>query len=124
MRGMRSRLTLWLVLSTAGLVLLGLPDHGVRLVAFSGAHGLTLLDAMAVGLLVAGWLPLAVLLWQRADATSGVSEPARRAGVFLAGLASGLLVASIFGDFGGWWVVGTAVLVALQVAGFLLIARS
>ncbi|WP_411277562.1 hypothetical protein [Gaiella sp.] len=122
---MRFRLTLWLVLSTAGVVLLGLPDHGVPLVAFSGAHGLTLLDAMAVGLLVAGWLPIAVLVWQRrADATSGVSEPARRAAVFLAGLASGLLVASIFGDFGGWWVVGTAILVALQVAGFLLIARS
>lgn len=122
---MRARVMVWLLASVAGAILLALPDQGARLVAFSGAHGLTLLDAAAVAVLLAGWLPVAVLGWRRRkDLIRRVAEPARRVATFVTGLGLGLLVASVFADFEGWWVVGAALLVSVQVAGLLVLTRS
>ena len=116
---------LWLLLSAAGAVLLALPDDGARLVAFSGAHGLTAIDAIAVGLLLAGWLPIAAFGWKRRAAiAAGVELPARRAAVFLSGLGAGLLVASVFGDFEGWWAVGAVILAGVQVAALASLGRA
>ncbi len=121
---MRSRIAWWMTASAIGGVLLALPDAGNRLVGFSDAHGLTLLDAAGVCVLIAGWLPAAAALWQRRDElAANVDHSARSAGLFLAGLGSGLVIASAFADFAGWWAVGALLLASTQLAALLALAR-
>ena len=118
---MRVRVAVWLAASAAGAALLALPDDGDRLVAFSGAHGLTALDAAGVALLLAGWLPLAIAAWRRRAELARATPPgARRAALVATGAGAGLVVAGAFRDFEGWWVVGAALLLAVQLA---LLAR-
>jgi hypothetical protein len=94
-------------------------------VGFSGAHGLTRLDAAAVAVLIAGWLPVAKHGWRRRrDLTTHLSQRDRRMATFLTGLGAGLLIASVFADFEGWWVVGATLLASLQVAALVILARS
>ena len=44
--------------------------------------------------------------------------------MFFTGLGMGLLIASVSGDFEGWWVVGASLLASLQVAALVILARS
>ena len=104
----------WLALSAAGALLLVLPDSGDRLVGFSDAHGLTPQDAAGVALLLAGWL----LVWTRLP-----RRPLGPRAAALAGVGAGLVIASAAQDFEGWWVVGAAVLAAVQAAAFARGAR-
>ena len=83
-----------------------------------------MLDTAAVAVLLGGWLPVAMLGWRRRhELVSRVGQLALGAGTFLAGLGSGLVIASAFADFEGWWLVGAALLVAVQVVGLLTLAR-
>ena len=122
---MRRALLVWLVGSAAGVVLLALPDQGPRLVAFSRAHGLTALDALGAALLIGGWLPAAAHAWRRREELRRrAPQRAVAAAPFACGLRSGLVIASAASDFAGWWAVGAALLVLVQAAAFVVLARS
>ena len=121
---MRLRIAVWMAASAAGAVLLALPDEGDRLVTFSEAHGLTLLDGVAVGVLVAGWLPAAAAGWRREELVENVGRSTARGAVFMAGVGAGLVVASAFADFAGWWAVGALLLASIQLGALLALDRS
>ena len=120
---MRLRITIWMTASAVGAILLALPDRGDRLVNFSEAHGLTLVDGLGVAVLVAGWLPVAAAGWQRRnELMRSVDRSTASGGIFVAGVGVGLIVASAFVDFAGWWAVGALLLVLIQAAALLALA--
>lgn len=105
----------WGVLSGSGLVVLLLPDTGPRLFSLSEEHGPSLVDAIGVLLLLVGWAVLDVATWRRRRGLSlriggGVL-------ITLTGLAAIVLVLwSVLGDHGAWWIVGATLLAAIQLA--------
>jgi hypothetical protein len=91
----------------------------------SRAHGLTLVDAVAVAVMIGGWLPAAVPVWQRRDdLAKRLGRSKGSGGLFLAGLGLGRGIASAFADFAGWWAVGALVLASIQPAAPLVLGRS
>lgn len=120
---MRRALFTWAACSVVGVALLALPDQGPRLVTFSEAHGLTVLDTAGVAMLLVGWI---AMLRQasagRRAAVAAAATPRSDRAAFVAGLGLGLVIASVFADFAGWWAVGAALLVAVQVVTFTAIA--
>ena len=122
---MRIRVAVWAIASAIGAALLCLPDDGDRLVGFSDAHGLTLLDAVAVSILVLGWVPAALCLWERRDELlQSAGRSTRNGALFVAGVGSGLVIASAFADFASWWAIGAGLLTSIQLAALLALGRS
>lgn len=113
----RAALIWWLVWSAAGVFLIALPDTGPRLLSFSGAHGPGLLDTIGILLLVVGNSSVWRHLWHHRAAFASLHP----LWTFAAGVGTGLVIASVLADFGAWWAIGTAILVAVQV---LLFART
>ncbi|WP_146605661.1 hypothetical protein [Micromonospora craterilacus] len=117
----RHRLAAALVLTVAGVLVLALPDslEGPRLVEFGPGHGPSTLDLVGIALLTPGasWL-LAMLV--RA-LPSLAYQPRTLFGLGAAGgLGLGLLLASVFAGFTGWWAIGALTLTAVEL---VLLAR-
>ena len=113
-----------LPLAVVGVVLIALPDSGPRLFSFSREHGPGPVDALGALLLILAWLLLARQTWLRRDRlVRYASRPAFQAGVFGLGFGAGLVVASAVGDFAGWWAVGAALLVLVQLPAFVVASR-
>ena len=103
----------------AGSLLLALPDEGPRLIAFSGAHGLTMQDALGTALLVAAWAVFVTALLRPPASRARLKAWRRRSEAsFAAGLGAGLVVASAVRDFRGWWAVGAVLLIVVQGAAY------
>jgi hypothetical protein len=104
----------WAILSALGLVTILLPDTGRRLVSLSEAHGPSLVDSVGALALLAGWTVLDVATWRRRR-----SLLLRREVLMVmaaAGIAAVALVLwSVLGDHGAWWIVGAVVLAAIQM---------
>jgi hypothetical protein len=99
--------------------------EGPVLVPISQGHGLSLVDVVAVAPLLAGTALLAGGLWQRRQALDAART--RRpwtagAGIFVAGLGLGLLMASVFSFF-WWWAIGAALLTSTLLAAAVVAAR-
>ncbi len=105
------------LLSVSGIAVIALPDTGPR-VEFSQAHGPGPLDGVGIALLVLGSAILWWYLWAHRGALHQSPSRLRSAWVFSAGLGIGMVLASVAGDFAGWWVVGAAVLTAVQLSLF------
>jgi hypothetical protein len=105
----------WGILSALGLMIVLMPDTGRELFSLSEAHGPSLIDSMGVLLLLAGWAVLDIATWQR---RRGLSP--RRGGLLLIATAGTPAIAvvlwSVLGDHGAWWIVGAVVLAAIQLA--------
>jgi hypothetical protein len=115
----RAALVWWLAWSVVGVALIALPDTGPRLITFSGAHGPGLLDIAGIVLLLVGNAGFWRYLWRGREAFS----PLPPLWAFIAGLGAGLVIASVAGDFGAWWAVGAALLLAVQGALFARTVR-
>jgi len=92
--------------------------EGPVLVRISPDHAIAVLDAVAIVPLVAASVLLFGGLWVRRARLRGVvrEHPDRSAGVsFMGGLGLGLLIASVYSGFSGWWAVG-AIVFTLSVA--------
>ncbi len=85
--------------------------EGPILLLLTPTHGLTLTDVVGGLILIPGWLLWAATLWRRREefdaAIGGSPRPSVVAG-FLAGLASGLLIAGVRPSF-QWLAVGVVV---------------
>lgn len=108
-----------LLLAIFGVGVLSLPAslEGPRLVEFGPGHGPSTLDLVGIALLTPGgmWL-LAILV--RAVPSLGLAPRTVFGLGCAAGLGLGLLLASVFGGFAGWWAVGA---VALALTELVLI---
>ena len=105
----------WLACSVAGTVLIALPDPDRRLFSISESHGPGLTDFLGAVLLVAGWVVLDVQVWlgRRRLLTMGWPRLLLLAVAALAGAA--VIVWSVEGDAGMWWLMGALVLAGVQV---------
>ena len=113
---MRRAVVFWAVLTAVGALIVALPDDGRRLVSFSQAHGPSRLDALGIGVLLAGWAAFLAALWRRRGRLAwGAGARWTAAGAFGGGLGAGLVVASAAADFRHWWAVGALVLLAAQL---------
>jgi hypothetical protein len=104
----------WGILSALGLVTILMPDTGSRLFSLSEGHGPSLIDGMGVLFLLAGWAVLDIATWRRRRGLS----PRRDVLMLIAaaGIAAVALVLwSVLGDHGAWWIVGAVVLAAIQL---------
>ncbi|NUT37856.1 MAG: hypothetical protein HOV79_32825 [Hamadaea sp.] len=117
----RRQLVIAALLIVAGVAVLALPAslEGPRIIRFGPGHGPSLLDLAGIALVVPGglWL-LAVLL--RGLPALGLSARALFGLGVTGGVGLGLTVASVFGDFAGWWAVGLGAVTIVEV--FLLTA--
>lgn len=97
----------------AGWIVIALPHRleGPVLVRISAGHGVSVSDLVALGPLLTG-LALLVLWWPRRTLLMVVTHRHgfAVATAFLAGVGLGLVTASVFRRFFGWWVVGVALL--------------
>ncbi len=105
----------WGVLSTLGVVVILLPDTGPRLFSLSEGHGPSLVDGVGILLLVTGWVVLDAATWRRRGTLSFPSGIVALMAIAAIGAAA-LVVWSISGDHGSWWIVGAVVLAAIQIA--------
>ncbi|MEU5940398.1 hypothetical protein ABZ807_14655 [Micromonospora sp. NPDC047548] len=112
----RQRLAAALVLTGAGVLVLALPDgvEGPRLVTFGPGHGPSRLDLIGIALLAPGasWLLVTLVrALPSLEYTPRVLLGLGGAG----GLGLGLLLASSFAGFAGWWAVGALTLSAVEL---------
>lgn len=114
----------WLAWSALGVVVIALPDSGQRLVSISAAHGPSLQDAGGVVALLAGAGAPWWFIWRGRGRLADTTGGTQVALAFAAGLGLGLVLASVASDFAAWWAVGVALLVAVQAAVFVGVARS
>lgn len=111
---------LWLGGSALGGAIVALPDAGGRVFSLSESHGPSAVDLVGVAVLLAGWLPVPALLWS----SRRVLRPQARWLATAAVTGVAVLVATIMADLGAWWVLGVALLVAVQVGALALVARA
>lgn len=105
----------WATLSAVGVATIAIPDTGPPLFSISQIHGPSLLDTIGIGLLVAGWAVLDVATWRRRRRLPLSPRALTTIAVVAAG-AAGLVLWSVLGDRGLWWIVGSVVLAVLQLA--------
>jgi hypothetical protein len=106
------------------VLVLALPDSGPRVVTLSEDHGPSAVDLVGVVLLVAAWMVPATVVWRRRSRLLALPVGARAAGVAVAAAGAAILVTSIAGDAGAWWMLGAALLALAQVAAFMVAIRA
>jgi hypothetical protein len=112
----------WLACTILGLVLIDL-DVGPRLVSLTMGHGITLTDAMAAAVLMAGWLAVVVTARRRhVRRRIRTPGPALCAAASLAAVAGLVTTAVLMPDYAGRKVVvaGFALLVECAAAATVL----
>lgn len=112
----RRQMVIAALLTLAGVAVLALPAslEGPRIIRFGPGHGPSLLDLAGIALVVPGGLWLVGLI-VRALPTLGLPGRASFGLGAVAGLGLGLTVASVFGDFAGWWAVGLAAVTIVEI---------
>ena len=107
------------MLIVAGVLILLVPagDEGRVLVPISAGHGLSAVDGLGAALLALGGTWLEVLVVRRLPYLALPPRALFGLGL-LAGLGTGLLIASVFSGFFWWWAVGAT---ALGVAVLVLV---
>jgi hypothetical protein len=105
---------IWLLGSSVGVGLVAAPDSDERLFSISRTHGPSLVDAIGSVILVAAWVVLLAGIWKGRHRL-----PRNRllwgSVLLVAAMAGALLVWSITGDRGRWWMFGGSVLLSLQL---------
>jgi hypothetical protein len=110
---LRRRVTIWIVGSMIGGVLLVLPDSDQRVFSLSATHGPAVVDLVGMVLLVAVWLPIAALFLTERSLL--VSRASGRWGLGLAGLGCVGLVVTLFLDARTLWVAPVVLLFVAQL---------
>jgi hypothetical protein len=117
-RALKRRLSLWMLGSAVGVLIIGLPDNDDRLFSIAEAHGPSFVDLVGVTLIIGAWLPVVAALWSRRGML-----PRRENAVVVGAASAGavVVVVTIALDIGAAWVIGVALLV---VAQFVVIRSS
>ena len=111
----------WCALVAGGVLLLALPDDDVRVFTISRTHGPAALDAVGSVFVLVAWMVLLGGVWTRR------SRLPRNAGWWAAigvSLVGGLLLVvwSVLGDHGRWWVLGIVLAGGAQVLTALAVS--
>lgn len=122
---MRKNIIAWVCLTILGVVTISLPDNDdSRLFSFSASHGPSLVDGIGIVTLLLGWLLLITPIWKKRKVISSISGTSiMNSGLFLGGISTGLVIASVMSDIEYWWAIGAAVLCVLQLVLFMFVAK-
>lgn len=113
-------LAVWAATTTAGGVVLAVPDTGPRVLSLSETHGPSLVDSVGILILVAGWLPVPVLLYRSRGLVPSQVWVAAGCTALVGTLA---LAVTIRRDLGWWWVPSAAALATAQAMPLVALAR-
>lgn len=100
--------------------------EGPVLVSISPGHALSLLDSFALALLFIGSAWLHSGLWQHRQRLYDSIRRSPNVGsvaAFAAGLGLGLLLASAFSSFFGWWAMGAVFYGAIMITALIVTTR-
>lgn len=111
---------MWAGTTVAGGTVLALPDTGPRVLSLSETHGPSLVDSVGILILVAGWLPVPVLLYRSRALVSRFVWTAAAVTALTDALA---LVVTIRRDLGWWWLPSAAALALAQAIPLRALAR-
>jgi len=113
-----------LLLILVGIIIIALPDSGDRLFSISKEHGPSRQDGIGLVLILIPYMMLVMQVWKKKEKLVKYRDSKWfRASLFLAGLGSGLLIASVISDYKYWWVYGIIVLIAVQAVAFYLVLK-
>jgi hypothetical protein len=121
----RRQTVLALLLVACGVGILTLPAavEGPQVIHFGPGHGPSLLDLAGIALVTPGGLWLLTLLVRGLPALR--LPPAGGFGLGAAGgIGLGLTIASVFGGFGAWWIIGLGMLTVVEAYLLVRIWRS
>lgn len=110
----------WATLSALGVAIMALPDDNRRLFSLSRTHGPDPVDAVGAILLIVGWCLLLVAVWRHRHALP-TRWTWRLVAATVVVVAASVLVWSVSGDHGMWWLAGAAMLAGVQIAGAVLV---
>jgi len=104
-----------LILITAGIAIVALPDNGVRLFSISNDHGPSLQDAIGLVLVFVGYGWFLIQVWkQRAKILQYKNRFSFKLIPPLLVIGIALIIVSVVNDYGYWWVCGAIILIILQ----------
>ncbi len=104
-----------LILITAGIVIVALPDNGERLFSISRDHGPSLQDAIGLVLVFIGYGWFLVQAWRRREKFFQYKNRLSfRLIPLLIVVAIVVIIVSVINDYGYWWVGGAISLAILQ----------
>ena len=113
-----------ILLIFVGFVIVALPDSDVRLFSISKQHGPSVQDAIGLLLILLPYSWLIIETWKKRDKMRIYQNAkAFKAGLFLCGLAVGLVIASVANDYEHWWIYGVIVLAGLQIAVLYIVFK-
>lgn len=110
---------MWAGTTVAGGTVLALPDTGPRLLSLSETHGPSLVDSVGILILVAGWLPVPVLLYRSRALVPRFVWTAAGVAALVSAFA---LVVTIRRDLGWWWLPSAAALALAQAIPLMALA--
>lgn len=113
-------LAVWATTTAAGGVVLAAPDTGPRVFSLSETHGPSLVDSVGILVLVAGWLPVPVMLYRSRALVPPSVWTAAGCTALVGALA---LAVTIRRDLGWWWVPSAAALAVAQAMPLVALAR-
>jgi uncharacterized membrane protein YidH (DUF202 family) len=110
-----------LILVTAGIVIVALPDSGERLFSISRDHGPSMQDAIGLVLLFIGYAWFLVQTWRRREKLFQYKNRLsfRLVPLFVV-IGIVLIVVSVINDYGYWWICGAILLAILQSIVFYI----
>ena len=114
-------LTLLLISMLVGFIIVALPDSNIRLFSISKEHGPSLQDAIGIAFILLPYSFMLKSLWkERRKVLKYQQFRIFNVGVFLYGLGTGLIIASVANDYRYWWVYGVALLILVQISIFYI----
>ncbi len=110
-----------LILITAGIVIVALPDNGMRLFSISNDHGPSLQDAIGLVLVFVGYGWFLAQAWkQRRKILQHKDRFSFKLILPLLVIGIAVIVVCVINDYGYWWVCGAIILVILQSIIFFI----
>jgi len=116
----RKILSLLTIVILIGFVLILLPDSNKRLFSISKDHGPSILDAIGLVLILFPYILLIVKAWKNRSRLANYHDKLIfKFGIYLFGIGTGLVIASVANDCSFWWIIGAILMLGVQIPLFI-----
>jgi hypothetical protein len=113
------------ILMILGAIIISLPDNDQRLFSISHEHGPSLIDFIGILIILLGYFLIIIRIWRhKKNLRKYFETKVFRILLFISGLGTGLLIASVAGDFKQWWIIGCSILILIQILAIYVIINN